>query len=547
MSEKIQIASLSENTDILKIPEIAPRSTEELKHDIIHGLWENSNISQNDMENMISWMSTKFFHRDSLISIDRVVNSWDSLNWKEIKEVIRSHILLAKLLNETESILSVYERPEHKIGIQELASDIMLQMRYIDFSHEDKQSLLERVDAYHDFHYVYKRYYSEKYNLSEEFILRIEWGEELDEIDGWLEGAMNQEGGMNMGAVEEFKDMLESELWNRENVQEEISLSEYPWQDIVMSLFIHPEFPWKLKSNLIEKRIENMFWTQISLKWQDIMSQDYDSIISKVVDLCQKDPDMQKHFLTILEQMIVPSSRKSSFFLKKLYKLWMIDNNTALKYLEWKSWFKRGKMTMNQFIDDFGLPSNLVDSMIDILGEELDSKQVQNFSKMIQYFLRIESEWGYNVANYAWASSAQWYLQTLKKNAKYRVAGTEKFVWWKPGIKITSDLWRNWKWSSLDTRLRKLPENVRKKFWWLSQQYNLIWNPWKQSVKSLSATEQILLNFGHIYDRNKDHFIKALNGSIKSVEHLYSKIHHTKVDENTKKLMKIARREIFKG
>ncbi len=539
----VELASLSEKIEVPKLPEIAPRSIQELKHDIIYGLWENNNTSKDDMENMISWMRTKFFHRDSLISIDRVVNSWNSINWEGIKEVIKNHILLTKILNETVNILNVYDKPEHKIGMQELVSDIVLQMKHTDFSGEDKQSLLERVDAYHDFHYVYKRYYAEKYNLSDEFILKIEWGSELIEVDGWLEGAMNQEGWMNMDAVQEFETMLDNELWKTKDIQENISLNEYPWQDIVMSLFIHPEFPWKVKSELIEKRVEKIFWNQVTLKWQNIISQNYDSIISKVAQLCKNNSDIQKHFLALLKQLIIPSSRKSSLFLQKLYKLWVIDNNTALLYLEWKTWFKRGTMTMNQFIDDFGLPSDLVDSMGDILGEGLDSKQIQNFSKMIQYFLRIESEWGYNVENYAWVSSAQWYLQTLKKNAKYRVASTGEFSWWKLWIKMKPG--KNWKWSSLDTRLRKLPESVRGKFRGLSKQYNLIWNPWAQSVKSLSATEQVLLNFGHIYDRNKGHFIKALNGSIESVEYLYSKIHHTKVDGNTKNLMKVAKKEIY--
>jgi hypothetical protein len=223
----------------------------------------------------------------------------------------------------------------------------------------------------------------------------------------------------------------------------------------------------------------------------------------------------------------------------------VIDNNIALSILEWEKWFVRGTMKMNQFIDIFGLPSDLIEGMEVIVWEELNAEQEENFARMLKYFLRIESEWGYNVANYAWASSAQWYLQTLKKNAKYKVASTGKFAWWKPWIVRKPG--RNWKWSSFDTRLRKLPSAVKKKFKWLSQQYALIGNPWSQSVKSLSVTEQILLNFWHIFDRDEVHFKKALNGNVQSVEHLYSKIHHTKVDNNTKNLMVVARKEIYKS
>lgn len=546
MSETYELASLPNNQDTSLSPKEVVENHLDLikdaKRSFLDTISQHPDTSGEDIQKIESWLYKTSLSLESFQSLEKIFLVNPDISLKEIQETVKWHMLLSKMWVEVIELEYMYTTSSHRLGLQQLSSNIEIAMKNPFRQEWTREELLETLDGYHAFYELYRKYYAERDNFSQEFISYMEWGESIDDNEWWLYRALNGEWSMDMNVVDEFSELLEQELSQKSSDTITVPLEKYTSKEAIISLFIHPDFP----GNIDDGNIRNTLGQDIDMQGKYISQQSYQDIIDASISIIKQDPAWKELIVSTMEKSLIPSSKKTASFLYHFYKAWIIDNNQSLSILEWKRGFRRRTMKFNEFVDMFGLPSKLIEGMQGVIQQDFSIQQVQNFQKMVKYFMRIESEGWYNVSNYAGASSAEWYLQTLKKDAKYRVAATGKFAWWKPGVKIPTDkLGKNWKTSSFDTRLRKVPKSVREMFQWLSQQYKLIGNPAAQDPKILSVTEQIILNMGYIYTRNQKRFLGALGGNIDDVEYLYSKIHHTKTDKNTRNLMKIAKKEIY--
>ena len=89
--------------------------------------------------------------------------------------------------------------------------------------------------------------------------------------------------------------------------------------------------------------------------------------------------------------------------------------------------------------------------------------------------------------------------------------------------------------------LRSIPENIRTQYLWLTKNYNNIKNPQKQSVLSLSSSEQLILCFADLWRKDTARMEQIVfQDQYTLIPKVYAESHHTDPDTPTRIKMKVA-------
>lgn len=237
----------------------------------------------------------------------------------------------------------------------------------------------------------------------------------------------------------------------------------------------------------------------------------------------------------------------------------LLSIQQVYEILEWDEWFQEDEndgFSLWDAIVTFGISPDLERDIRIILERdvwvELDSTEYNNLINMLRYFLYIESSGWYNVANYEWISSAQWYFQYLTRNGRFL---REELIWqewhnagrWQSDYEETSHVRRVWGNSSFETGLLRIPGTVIESRPDLQNQLALRWLPEYQNIMSLRAEDQIILFLSDLIERpwvNREHIMRMLRWDVEAVEELY-RLHHTNTDNETEVRMLFAAQEIY--
>lgn len=192
--------------------------------------------------------------------------------------------------------------------------------------------------------------------------------------------------------------------------------------------------------------------------------------------------------------------------------------------------------------------------------------------KLINFFLSVESSGGYNVANYAWDSSANGYLQYLVGNGYMwmeeldDIGNAKQVVRYSPTTH--GKLWFGWSKKTKDIPSRRVSRQkssydaaliatAQNKAIWemypnLEKEYKNIWNPKKQNILGLWSEEQIVIFLSDILEKKNQTYFHSLlksaivDGSSEAAKKLYD-AHHTNThnDTATAKLRDNALRKVY--
>jgi hypothetical protein len=253
------------------------------------------------------------------------------------------------------------------------------------------------------------------------------------------------------------------------------------------------------------------------------------------------------------------------------YNEWMLSHEQAWWFLEWEEGFQEDKndaFSLSDALSTLWFSHTLLARINILFWRELNEQELENLNLMIRFFLFIESNgrnistsgW-YNVENYAWASSAEWYFQYLTQNGWW-LRQTRDVRWWSNAPWNTSGSWWNWH-AEVDTW------NIRvRRFWWYNSyeralnsipneivagsqvfqwEREKIWNPDAQNPMSLSADDQIILFLSDLCNRRwgRECFEDIIWGDRNAIVRLYVEEHHTNVDEATMALVTLAGQRVL--
>lgn len=255
----------------------------------------------------------------------------------------------------------------------------------------------------------------------------------------------------------------------------------------------------------------------------------------------------------------------------KLVENGILSRDEAWNFLEWKEWFQENRNNWYSLADgltDLWFSQELLSRIDIIFWRELNNQELNNLNLMIRFFLFIESNWlqysdtgGYNVANYAWVSSAEWYFQYLTQNGWWLrqvrdIRWGDSAPWvshgeWRTGnVEITT--WnirsRKFWWSnSYETALERIPDEIINSSEVFQWELEKIQQPDLQSPMKLSADDQITLFLSDLCNRSwwLSCLEDILSWNLISMIHLYVRKHHTDVDGRTMNLVTQAGQKIL--
>lgn len=237
----------------------------------------------------------------------------------------------------------------------------------------------------------------------------------------------------------------------------------------------------------------------------------------------------------------------------KLYDLlvsqWELDYNTIdVLYKNWEiNWSlhlavseKLPNFNLLKYLQNYPLSEYLQDFILKYARDELwldnntitDNVLLENAHDFIITFIEIESS-GRNISNDI--SSAEWYYQFLTLDGEFN----------DKGQRLNSS-YQTWL-----TRIKRLlsETHFEEKFW---EQYNLDFD--QQDPKELSAENQTLLFLWHtieswkkIWWKNVDEFMELVlkEWNTWALKKIYYVLHHTKPDDNTKKVFERIKNQNF--
>ncbi len=329
-------------------------------------------------------------------------------------------------------------------------------------------------------------------------------------------------------------------------VQEKDAWPQVANEVLFESFFSHKDFPRKVSKSVPSSHPK--FWEEKT----------FEELTDLVIQKMLAWEISSNVFYEKCQSYIIPWLSSSLLFIETFYKRGIFSWEQCLYLLEPQSWFQRPGISLTDCLKKFGISWTFKNSLSFVVWKELQDIELQRIQVLLEYTLFMESSWGYNVANYEWESSAEWYFQYLRANGRkwqeILNPKTEKYEVYNPKnkshiswLKEDPELLRTIrKLSSFDTWLSAIPESIRKNFPDIDKNFKSIGSPKKQSVFSLNASEQMILFFSDMMKKDSATMNDIIfKGNIQKIPSLYANSHHTNPDKATQSKMKVAQASIL--